>query len=225
MFFPLLCLNVEEDRNCRSFINALLHCGLNLQQMGQDTLANIQCEPADLHWASLFKDWKRHWVQWSSWNVIPAVSEAESQSLCLGEKGWACGCGHTWMCLLMDVFWTDSWMWHLLCGLGNAETAFLTLIILYASNFSTISAPYQCFSSFHDTTAEIIMIEAERIMLQKPTCCCHWIFVLLQPAEIMVWAACTALKPISVCRNIIKEWHNVHSIKVEFRRKKIKETF
>lgn len=46
---------MEEGRNCRSFIDALLHCGLNLQQMGQDTLANVQCEPADLHRASLFK--------------------------------------------------------------------------------------------------------------------------------------------------------------------------
>lgn len=55
IFFSPLCLKVEEGRNCRSFINALLHCGLNLQQMGQDTLANIQCEPADLHRASQSK--------------------------------------------------------------------------------------------------------------------------------------------------------------------------
>ena len=49
---PPLCLKVEEGRNCRSFINALLHCGLNLQQMGQDSLAATQCEPAELHRAS-----------------------------------------------------------------------------------------------------------------------------------------------------------------------------
>lgn len=53
-FFSPPCLKVKEGRNYRSFINALLHCGLNLQQMGQDTLANIQYEPADLHRASLF---------------------------------------------------------------------------------------------------------------------------------------------------------------------------
>lgn len=131
-----------------------------------------------------------------SWEFIPV----------LGREGDV----HTWMCLPMDVFWS-SWVLILGCGIycvamiarETLITAFLTLIILYASNFSTISAPYQCFSSFQ-TRAEIIMIEPERIMLQKPSYCYQWIFVLLQPTEIMVWAGCTALKPISVCRNIIR---------------------
>lgn len=46
---------MEEGRNCRSFINALLLCGLNLKQMGQDGLAKILCERADLHRASRFQ--------------------------------------------------------------------------------------------------------------------------------------------------------------------------
>lgn len=54
-FFSPQCCKVEEGRNCRSFINALLHCGLNLKQMGQDALAKIQCEHADLHRAFHFK--------------------------------------------------------------------------------------------------------------------------------------------------------------------------
>lgn len=110
-------------------------------------------------------------------------------------------------------------MWHRHACQGNSETAFLTLIILYASSFSTISDPYQCFSSFHDSRAEIIMVEPERIMLQNPSYCYQWIFVLLQPTEIMVWAACTAVKCISMCRSIIKDWLKVHSIKEEFRTK------
>lgn len=102
---------------------------------------------------------------------------------------------HVGVCAHMDVpsygcgleeLGFESLMWHDHACQGNSETAFLTLIILYASNFSTISDPYQCFSSFHDTRAEIIMVEPERIMLQKPSHCYQWIFVLLQPTEIMV---------------------------------------
>lgn len=36
-------------------INSLLHCDLNLKQMGQDALAEIQCEHVDLHRAFHFK--------------------------------------------------------------------------------------------------------------------------------------------------------------------------
>lgn len=110
-------------------------------------------------------------------------------------------------------------MWHFLCGhacQGNSDNF---LKVLCASYFSTISDPYQCFSSSCDTRAEIMMVGPGRIMLQKPPYCYQWIFMLLQPTEIMVWAACTALKRISVCRNIIKEWLKVHSTKEEFRTK------
>lgn len=64
------------------------------------------------------------------------------------------------------------------------RTSSLTLVIL------PISAPFlisiSVSSSFQDTRAEIIKVEPERITLQKPPYCCQWIFVLLQPTEIMV---------------------------------------
>lgn len=74
---------MEEGRNRRSFINALLLCGLNLKQMGQDALAKIPRERADLHRASHFQygdaeTGPGHWVRWSPRNVIPEISEAES---------------------------------------------------------------------------------------------------------------------------------------------------
>lgn len=80
---PPQCSKVEDGRNCRSFINALLLCGLNLKQMGQDALAKIQCEHADLHRAFHFKYGNAetgpgHCVWWSSRNVIPEILEAES---------------------------------------------------------------------------------------------------------------------------------------------------
>jgi len=53
-FFPQCC-TVEKCRNCRSFINALLHCSLNPKQMGQDALAKILCEHADLQRAFHFQ--------------------------------------------------------------------------------------------------------------------------------------------------------------------------
>lgn len=127
------------------------------------------------------------------------------------------GCAFLWVCFgvvwfgFFDVAFT---VWP--CLPGKSDNF---LKVLCASYFSTISDPYQCFCSSCDTRAEIMMVEPGRIMLQKPPYCYQWISVLLQPTEIMVWAVCAALKRISVCRNIIKEWLKVHNIKEEFRTK------
>lgn len=45
---------MEEGRNCKSFINALLRCGPGLHQLGLDALAQAQRERADSHRALHF---------------------------------------------------------------------------------------------------------------------------------------------------------------------------
>lgn len=128
-------------------------------------------------------------------------------------------CMHTYGCTSVNSLVLILWYGVCCVALLARETlvtACLTLTVLYASNFCIISDPYQCFSSSHDTRAEIVIVEPKRKTPKKLTYCCQCIFMLLQPYKIMVWVVWTVLKCIYACRNIIRERLKVPSTK-EFR--------
>lgn len=104
---------MEEGRNCRSFINALLRCAPDLHQLGLDALAQAQREHADSHRAlhahtamqglGQGAEQDGHHPELRSLNLERLRSDHFSS----GEKRWACK-NVAVLCHMLRVWFFDA---------------------------------------------------------------------------------------------------------------------